>query len=180
MRCFLYHFYRRNPQWNAELKFWAITFRRRLALWAIISLQIEFITTWGRFLTARVTRGKVALTPSCLLSLFAASCRNGERTAPHAHQRWAGAAIQPNEHHTTGEGHRPAYYWIFDILKDDVLIKGTYLGPFKMIWWHRCLKFRIVAHLVKCIWECFAYTMEMFGRITLIRVWFCQNPLEKD
>lgn len=34
--------------------------------------------------------------------LCVASCRNGERTAPHAHQRWAGAALQPNEHHTTG------------------------------------------------------------------------------
>lgn len=36
------------------------------------------------------------------LCLCVASCRNGERTAPHAHQGWAGAAIQPNEHHTTG------------------------------------------------------------------------------
>lgn len=125
-RCFLYHFYSRNWQWNAELKFWAITFRWRLALWAIISLQIEFITTWGQFLTARVTRGKVALTPSCLLSLFATSCRNGERTAPHAHQRWTGTAIQPNEHHTTGEGRGPTYCWILDIPKGNDLVAPVF------------------------------------------------------
>lgn len=36
--------------------------------------------------------------------MYTCSCRNGERTAPHAHQRWTGAALQPHEHYTTGNG----------------------------------------------------------------------------
>lgn len=37
-------------------------------------------------------------------ALCSCSCRNGERTASHAHEGRAGPALQPHEHYTTGNG----------------------------------------------------------------------------
>lgn len=85
---------------NAQQHFGTVTFIWRLAPWVIIYLssrppeegfsQLEWLEVRSFWLRA-------------VCSLCAASCRNGERTAPHAHQRWTGAALQPHEHHTTGE-----------------------------------------------------------------------------
>lgn len=77
-----------NWKWKCETVT-ALTF-------GIVCLNDE--TNCGRCLPVWVTL--VLTVGGCLC---VASCRNGKRTAPHAYKRWAGAALQPNEHHTTGD-----------------------------------------------------------------------------
>lgn len=113
----------------------------------VVEIADRFVSELRVLLSQQSDMNKRSLWPDVVHTV---SCRHGERTAPHAHQRWAGAALQPDEYHTTGEG-----------------CGKSVKGRERQIW-HQGVNFRVPRkwNMLHLVLKCWTVT------------WFCQNWLK--